>query len=122
VLGVDWVRRGVMLGLNAIIVLIAVMGGRVTPSFTSSFIGHGDPNVKVRQSPVLDRFVMAATWALLVVDLVWPERWLGGAGGVGCGRAASCAVGGLAESKDFGQSDFMGFASGLCVAGGGTDA
>jgi len=78
VLGVDWLQRGVMLGLDAIIVVIAVVGGRVTPSFTSSFICHGDPNVKVRQSPVLDRFVMAATWALLVVDLVWPERWLGG--------------------------------------------
>lgn len=77
-LGVDWGLRGVMLGLNATIVLIAVMGGRVTPSFTSSFIGHADPSVKVQQRPRLDRAVMAATWAVLVVDLVWPERWLGG--------------------------------------------
>lgn len=76
--GVDWGLRGVMLGLNATVVLIAVMGGRVTPSFTSSFIGHADPNVKVQQRPRLDRAVMAATWAVLVVDLIWPERWLGG--------------------------------------------
>ena len=78
-LGLDWGLRGEMLGLNATVVLIAVMGGRVTPSFTSSAIGHADPNVKVRQSPVLDRFVMAATWGVLVVDLVWPHQWLGGA-------------------------------------------
>lgn len=79
VLDIDWGRRGLMLGLDATVVLIAVMGGRVTPSFTSSFIGHADPNVKVRQNPALDRLVMVATWAVLVVDLVWPERWLGGA-------------------------------------------
>lgn len=77
-LGIDWGRRGEMLGLDAIIVLIAVMGGRVTPSFTSSAIGHANPNVKVRQSPKLDRFVMIATWAVLVVDVLWPEQWLGG--------------------------------------------
>lgn len=77
-LGVDWAQRGLMLGLDATVVLIAVMGGRVTPSFTSSFIGHGDPSVKVKQSPVLDRFVMMTTWTVLVVDVVWPERWLGG--------------------------------------------
>lgn len=77
--GVDWGARGMMLGLNATVVLIAVMGGRVTPSFTSSFIGHADPNVKVKQSPILDRFVMAATWAVLALDLAWPEQWLGGA-------------------------------------------
>lgn len=77
-LGIDWGWRGLMLGLDATIVLIAVMGGRVTPSFTSSFIGHADPTVKVRQNPPLDRFVMAATWGVLAVDLIWPERWLGG--------------------------------------------
>ena len=78
-LGVDWGLRGAMLGLDATIVLIAVMGGRVTPSFTSSFIGHADPSIKVQQRPRLDRAVMVATWAVLAVDLVWPERWLGGA-------------------------------------------
>lgn len=77
-LEIDWGLRGLMLGLDATLVLIAVMGGRVTPSFTSSFIGHADPSVKVKQSPALDRAVMAATWGVLVVDLVWPERWLGG--------------------------------------------
>ncbi|HEY9163409.1 MAG TPA: NnrS family protein [Magnetovibrio sp.] len=76
--GIDWGGRGVMLGLDATVVLIAVMGGRVTPSFTSSFIGHADPSVKVQQRPILDRAVMIATWAVLVVDLVWPQQWLGG--------------------------------------------
>lgn len=70
-LGLDWGDMGQMLGLDAIIVLIAVMGGRVTPSFTSSFLGHGDPALKVRQNATFDRLVLGATWAVLVVDVVW---------------------------------------------------
>lgn len=77
-LAIDWGQRGLMLGVDATVVLIALMGGRVTPSFTSSFLGHADPSIKVAQRPALDRAVMAATWGVLVIDLVWPERWLGG--------------------------------------------
>lgn len=77
-LGIDWGQRGLMLGVDATVVLIALMGGRVTPSFTSSFLGHADPSIKVAQRPGLDRAVMAATWGVLAIDLAWPERWLGG--------------------------------------------
>ena len=77
-LGLDWGQRGVMLGVNVTVVLVALMGGRVTPSFTSSFLGHADPSIKVVQRPALDRAVMAATWGVLAIDLIWPERWLGG--------------------------------------------
>jgi len=48
------------------------MGGRVTPSFTSSYLGHQDPNVRVQQRPKLDRVVILATWAMLVIDQVLP--------------------------------------------------
>lgn len=77
-LGIDWGQRGLMLGVNATVVLVALMGGRVTPSFTSSFLGHADPTLKVAQRPGLDRAVLAATWGVLAIDLAWPERWLGG--------------------------------------------
>lgn len=77
-LGLDWGQRGLMLGVDAMVVLVALMGGRVTPSFTSSFLGHADPTLKVVQRPGLDRAVMAATWGVLAIDLAWPERWLGG--------------------------------------------
>lgn len=77
-LGLDLGQRGLMLGVDAMVVLVALMGGRVTPSFTSSFLGHADPALKIAQRPGLDRAVMAATWGVLVIDFVWPERWLGG--------------------------------------------
>ena len=77
--GEDLGARGLMLGLDAVIVLIGVMGGRVTPSFTSSYIGHANADVKVLQRPKLDRAVMLATWGLLVADQVWAQSPLSGA-------------------------------------------
>jgi len=76
--GQDLGARGLALGLDATLVLIAVMGGRVTPSFTSSFIGHADPSVKVLQRPRVDRAVLAATWGLLFADQVWALSPLSG--------------------------------------------
>lgn len=78
-IGQDLGARGLMLGLDTVIVLIGVMGGRVTPSFTSSFIGHANPSVKVLQRPKLDRTVMVATWGLLIADQVWAQSPLSGA-------------------------------------------
>lgn len=75
----DWGARGLVLGIDVVIVLIVVMGGRVTPSFTSSYLGHGDPAIKVRQNPQLDRAVLWATWAVLVADqLVFETPIAGG--------------------------------------------
>jgi len=78
-IGEDLGARGLMLGLDAVIVLIGVMGGRVTPSFTSSYIGHANAHVKVLQRPKLDRAVMVATWGLLLADQVWAQSPLSGA-------------------------------------------
>ena len=77
-LGLDWGAHGLTLGLDAIIVLIVVMGGRVTPSFTSSYLGHGDPNIKVRQNAKLDRLVLNATWAMLAINQLAPDHPLAG--------------------------------------------
>ncbi|MCW8916891.1 MAG: NnrS family protein [Magnetovibrio sp.] len=71
-LGIDWGARGLTLGLDSMLVLITIMGGRVTPSFTSSYLGHNTPGVKVQQRPGLDRAVFWITWAVLAVNLVLP--------------------------------------------------
>lgn len=63
-------EQGITLAIDAILVLIAIMGGRVTPSFTSSFLGHANPDVKVVQDPRLDRAVLVASWVVLTVDQV----------------------------------------------------
>ena len=77
--GADLGEYGIRLGLDAILVLIVVMGGRVTPSFTSSFLGHANPDIKVKQDPTLNRAVLGVTWAVLVVDQVWATSAVSGA-------------------------------------------
>lgn len=78
--GIDWGARGLSLGLDGILVLISVMGGRVTPSFTSSYLGHSDPDIKVVQNPAVERVVFWGTWAFLAVDQIAPASlWAGGA-------------------------------------------
>ncbi|MFC1673664.1 NnrS family protein [Pseudomonadota bacterium] len=76
---VDWRWQGLVLGLDAAVLLVVVMGGRVTPSFTSSFLGHQNPNVKVAQRPGHDRWVLASMWGLVVFDQILPgTAWAGG--------------------------------------------
>jgi len=76
--GQDWGARGLRLGIDTVVVLIAVMGGRVTPSFTSSFIGHADPTIKVVQNPKVNRAVIGLTWGLVIADQVWAASPLSG--------------------------------------------
>lgn len=76
--GVDWAQQGLVLGVDAMLVLITVMGGRVTPSFTSSYLGHANPGAKVSQNPQVDRVVFWLTWGVLVIDQVLPQTvWAG---------------------------------------------
>ncbi|MBL4613899.1 MAG: NnrS family protein [Magnetovibrio sp.] len=75
----DWGAHGLSLGLDAVILLITILGGRVIPSFTSSYLGHGNPNIRVLQRPKLDRAVILATCSLLVVDQVLPGTAVAGA-------------------------------------------
>ena len=58
------------LGLDGFILLMAVMGGRVTPSFTSSWLGHANPAIQVVTRPWLEKAVLAATAGLIFVDQV----------------------------------------------------
>lgn len=66
---------GLRLGIGLIAVLIAVIGGRVTPSFTSSWLrrsGVTPPNVAFSN---LDRLGLAAVAAGALAWIVAPESW-----------------------------------------------
>ena len=76
--GIDLAHQGLILGVDVMLVLITVMGGRVTPSFTSSYLGQINPGIKVRQNPQIDRAVFWLTWGVLVFDQVLPQTvWTG---------------------------------------------
>ena len=58
-----WV--GVQLGLDMMLFIMAVMGGRVIPMFTN----NGVPGVQARRQETLERFALGAVLAILLADL-----------------------------------------------------
>jgi len=71
VLGVlpGWRRRGCLLGIDIVVLVILVIAGRTFPMFTRNATGVQ----AIRSSPVLDRLVLGAMAGLVVLDVVVPE-------------------------------------------------
>jgi uncharacterized protein involved in response to NO len=66
---------GVQLALDLMLFVMAVMGGRVIPMFTS----NGVPGLQARRHETLERFALGAVLALLAADLAGGSRTIGGA-------------------------------------------
>jgi uncharacterized protein involved in response to NO len=62
----------VRLGLAAPAMLLAVIGGRIVPSFTGSWLGQRDIAVRPERFGPLDRAVLAATALGLAGWVAWP--------------------------------------------------
>ncbi len=60
---------GLRVGLGAVIMMIAVIGGRIVPSFTRSWLAKRAPGRL--PVPPMQRFDKAALLALLAALLVW---------------------------------------------------
>ncbi|WP_435105059.1 NnrS family protein [Arhodomonas sp. AD133] len=64
-------RVGELMGLDLTALLIAVIGGRITPAFTTNWLArHGGDPARVRKSTNVDRSALLALVALIVVDLI----------------------------------------------------
>jgi uncharacterized protein involved in response to NO len=59
-------RASLRLGLDVILFIMAVMGGRVIPMFTN----NGVPGAKATRHPLVEKFALGGVLALLVVDLL----------------------------------------------------
>jgi uncharacterized protein involved in response to NO len=59
-------RAGLQVGLDVILFVMAVMGGRVIPMFTN----NGIPGTRATRHPALEKAALGSVVALLVVDLV----------------------------------------------------
>jgi uncharacterized protein involved in response to NO len=69
----DTAGFGLRLGIGLVVVLIALIGGRVTPSFTSSWLrrqGATPPDVAVT---ALDKGGLALVALAMLVWVIWPE-------------------------------------------------
>lgn len=63
---------GNLLGLNLVIVLITIVGGRVVPAFTANWLEAEGIEATVHRRPALDGLTIAATAAVLVAELAAP--------------------------------------------------
>ena len=61
-------RLGLVLGLDVMLFIMAVMGGRVIPMFTN----NGVPGAGATRHPQVERLALGSVLALLVVDLFQP--------------------------------------------------
>ncbi len=68
-----WRGRGCLLGVDVVILLIAVMAGRVFPMFTR----NATRVESIRSSPTLDVLAIAAMLVVTVFDVALPNRFVG---------------------------------------------
>ena len=85
----EWRRRGALVGVDLVILLIVVMAGRILPMFTRNATGVAS----IRSHPRLDLAASGAVFALLAVDAVapgsgWAELLAAAAGLATAARAA----------------------------------
>ncbi len=67
------------LAVNTVLVMVALVGGRIVPAFTSARLKQRGLDVRIPKHPAIDRGALVATVAVLVVDIVAPGRVLAGA-------------------------------------------
>ena len=65
--------RALRFTADLVVVLIVVIGGRITPGFTTNALIRLGVDVRARSRPWLDRLAVAAVAALAAVDLVVPR-------------------------------------------------
>ena len=58
-----------MLGINLILLMVAMVGGRILPAFTSSGLKQQGIDVRIRRYPPLDIATLMAAFAILIIDI-----------------------------------------------------
>lgn len=75
----DGIAVGHLLALDTAIVLISIVGGRVTPSFTLNDLRSEGHDRLPLSHPLLDGAAIMSVAAVLVADLIWPGELVTGA-------------------------------------------
>jgi uncharacterized protein involved in response to NO len=60
-----------ILGIDTVVILMVVVGGRVVPAFTTGALRK--EGVNLRKSPLLDRVAILSVLLVLLADLIVPE-------------------------------------------------
>jgi uncharacterized protein involved in response to NO len=62
---------GLILAVNTILLMIAIIGGRIVPAFTSNALRQNDPSFTITPNELLDRTAILSVALILFVDLFW---------------------------------------------------
>jgi uncharacterized protein involved in response to NO len=62
-------------GLDIVLLLITVVGGRIVPSFTASALRRRGIDKPARSEPVIEIPVIASMIALVAIDAIAPRHW-----------------------------------------------
>lgn len=89
-LGAGAARAGFLLGIGMFVVFIAIMGGRMVPSFTGNILRRHGEEARIRNLPWLERIVLPATLAYVLVEVLFEGTAVAGilALAVGLGHLA----------------------------------
>lgn len=72
----DSARTGFVLGINVVLLLMTVVGGRIIPAFTSGALRS--EGVTLRTSNIIDKLAIACVLAVVISDLALPDSFAGG--------------------------------------------
>jgi len=61
-----------LLGINVILLMVAMVCGRTLPAFTSSGLKQHGIDISIRRHPALDIAALMATLAVVIVDVLFP--------------------------------------------------
>jgi uncharacterized protein involved in response to NO len=61
-----------LLGINVILLMVAMVGGRTLPAFTSSGLKQRGIDIRIRRYPPLDIATLMAILAVMIVDVLFP--------------------------------------------------
>jgi uncharacterized protein involved in response to NO len=65
----------IRVGLDIVLLLITVIGGRIIPSFTASALRRRGIDAPARSYPAIEVTVIASMIALVAIDAIAPEHW-----------------------------------------------
>jgi uncharacterized protein involved in response to NO len=60
------------LGINVVLLMVAMVGGRILPAFTSSGLKQRGIDIKIRRYPPLDFASLIAVLAVIIIDVLVP--------------------------------------------------
>ena len=115
----EWIGVGQRLGMHVIVILIALIGGRIVPAFTGNWLertGRGGKPVTVW---LFEFFVLGIAIVAAVGDTAMPGGPAGGAPVRGGRYPAPGAAWPLARASDAQRADRLDSPSRLSVGGGG---